>query len=123
MSTNEKLGAGVVLLIAIALIFLCVDCCAGRNRYFESRVRGHHYEPPWTEVSSYTDSDGQTHLTTTYHSETFHVICQELPDGHQFDCVESRATYYAVSDGQDVTVRTREGKWTGRQWLPSVETK
>ena len=75
----------------------------------------------WTEISSYTDSDGQSHTSTTYHPEEFHILCIETGGDQTFDCSESRSKYYSITNEQAVTVCARQGKWTGTFYLPSIQ--
>ena len=75
------LGSIIGVVIVSALIFVCVDCAAGRTRHLECYVADHEYREAWTQVSTHTDSDGKTHISTTHHPEEFHLICQEFSSG------------------------------------------
>lgn len=109
-----------VLLLGL-LIFICVDCCAGRTRYFESSIINRHYVPARTEVSTYIDGDGNASVSTTYYPEEFHLICQDLQGTTTFDVSTSRKEYYTKTNDQQVLIRTREGKWTKSNYIPCIE--
>lgn len=119
----NKLVITMLYLAALALCFMCVDCSCGTTQHNECTAIAHEYKPPWTEVTTSTDSDGEVSISTTHHPEEYHVICSVNGDGpdHQFDCNSSRITYYAVTNGQPVMVRTREGRWTHHRYIPSIE--
>lgn len=121
MSELRKGWIAVLVLVSPALGFVCLDCCMGERHYHECRVLDHHYVAPYTTFYTSTDSDGNSTLESTHHPEEFHVICQRYDDEVLFDCSEFRAEYYAVTNGQQVTVRTRQGRWTSHQYLPRIE--
>ena len=102
------------------LVFFCLDCGVGKTRYLECYVADREYKPAWTEISSHTDSDGHTHFSTTRHPEEFHVFCQELSAG-VIDVSTTRSIYHIVTNNQSVTVKIREGKWSGIKWMPQIE--
>lgn len=105
----------------LAAMFLVVDCSAGKTRYLECSVRDHHYVAPWTETRVSTDDEGHVHIDTTRHPEEFHVICSELQGANVIDCHTSSSLYHSVTNSQIVTVRTRQGRWTGGQYLPCLQ--
>lgn len=117
----NKVIASIFILLGLGIVFCVTDCSAGRTRYFECNVSGHQYVAAWNETSVSTDSDGKMSVSTTYHPEEYHVICQQSDGDGAFDVSTSRAQYHTVADGQAVTVRTRIGKWTGIAWVPSIE--
>ena len=101
---------GIIFLCAVLLLvtFFIVDCSAGTSRYFECQVADHHYVGPWTEISTSFDSHGEVNVSTIHHEEEFHVICYESQgESRTFDFKTSRSTYYTVTNGQPVTVKTR----------------
>jgi len=116
-----KFGIVIFSIMIVFAAFLAFDAGCGRSRYFECEVSGHSYEPPWTETTSSTDSDGHVTFDTIHHSEVFHLICMESGGGRTFDCQSTRAQYTVKTNGQPVTVRTRQGHWTKHHWLPTVE--
>ena len=116
----NKAVISIGILITLALVGVCVDCSCGVTRYHECHVLDHHYVASYTTTTVGSDSDGHTTIDTIHHPEEFHVICQRYGDDALFDCSESMAKYYAVTNGQQVTVSTRQGRWTHAQYLPSV---
>lgn len=109
---------GIVFFLAVS--FLLVDCSCGTTRFFECSVTGHHYVEPWTEISQSVDSDGNSTVSTIQHPEEFHILCEESDGTLTFDCPTSRQDYYQITNGEPVTVSTRQGKWTKGQYLPSI---
>lgn len=103
------------------LLFMCVDCSAGSGKYYETEVLNHYYKPAWTEYHSSTDSNGRTTMRTTRHSEEWHVCCQDLEGAEVFDVNTSASIYGSVTNGQIVTVKVRQGKWTGWGYLSSID--
>ena len=114
----NKLAWAVVGLLLLGLVFLLVDCSCGKTRFFECLVCDHEYKAPWTEVETTTDSEGHARVVTRFHSEEYHVICRESGGSLVFDCQTDKTSYFDHADGQQVTVRTRVGRWTGGHYLP-----
>lgn len=109
------------VLIGLFAIFCLVDCSCGQTQYFECSVSAHHYTPAWVETSSSTDSDGNTHITSTVHDEEFHLICAELKGAQTFDTMSSRSGYYTITNDQIVVVKTRHGRWSNHHYLPRID--
>jgi hypothetical protein len=108
-------------LLTVVIIGLIVDYCRGTTRYWECFVTAHEYKAAWTEYTTRTDSNGNTVEDSDYHPEEYHVFCEEYGgEHHVFDVQTIATTYHSTKDSQDVTVKTREGRWTGTQWLPSI---
>lgn len=117
----NKIVIAILSLLTAGLLFVCVDCSSGRIRYFECSVSGHQYKPAWVETSVNTDSEGNVSIDTIHHQEEYHVFCQELSGARVFDCLTRASIYYVVTNSQIVCVRTREGRWSGAQYLPTIE--
>lgn len=115
--------AGFILFsIAVLVLVGCIfDAGCGDTHRYECQVAGHNYEPPWVETYSTTDSEGHQEIHSTQHSEVFHLICTEDQGSQTFDCVCNRKQYTVKTNGQEVTVRTRIGRWTKHRWMPTVE--
>jgi hypothetical protein len=120
MRPHQILGIIIAGILALLLVFACVDCASGTTRHFECHITGHHYVPPRTETQMTTDSDGDISFHTVHHPEEFHLLCAEHGGIAQFDIQVPRARYHAITNGQDVTVKTRQGKWTGANWMPYI---
>lgn len=105
---------------AAILVFLCVDCLAGRVRHFECNVVDHRYVPPSTQFHTSTDEHGHTHTWVTTIPEDYQLLCDELAGARTFNVSVGRYTWDTMTNGQYVTVRTREGRWTKFQWLPAI---
>lgn len=115
--------AGIIFfsLIGLFLVALIFDAGCGQTRFFECQVVAHSYEPPWTETYSTSDSDGHQTIHSVQHDEVFHLICTEDAGETSFDCISTRTQYNTKTNGQEVTVLTRIGRWTGKHWLPTVQ--
>ena len=104
--------------------FFCTDCVCGHSKTYDARILGHEYKPSWTDVQTVTDDNGHgSHVTTTHHPEEYHLICGEIGGDNTFDCETVRSKYYAYTNAQEVTVYTREGKWTGAHYFNNVGPK
>ena len=117
---DRVIALSLAALLVLVMGFLIVDCSAGYTQRFESVVVGHHYKPPWTEVSTSTDADGNMSVSTTHHAEEFHVLCKSEA-GEVLDCMESRQTYYSTTNEQAVMVKVRQGRWTGGYYMPRID--
>lgn len=113
--------AGWILLWSVVGAFFCfiiADCSFGQWHYFAATVTGHRFQPEYTEVNSYVDSDGELQTYTVFHPAEYHVICTEVPA--VFDCNENSRLYDTVADGQSVKIQARVGKWTRGYYMPHV---
>ena len=121
IDVKPAVQALIFAVILFGLVFCVVDCSMGVTRYHETNVVEHHCVPAHTEESTYTDADGDTHETSTYYPEEWHLICEENGVDHTFDVSVKQFQYDAIQDNDAVTVKTRQGRWTGHQWLPRIE--
>ena len=117
----EKAIIGAIILLCLSLVGVCVDCGAGKTRFLECSVLNHHYVPSHTEITSSTDGDGKVTVSPQYYPEEFHLICSEIGTDNILDCEETEWTYQRITNGQPVTVKSREGKWTHSHYLPTIQ--
>jgi hypothetical protein len=118
----KKLAFTMGVSFFVGIVCICVDCGAGTTRYFECSVAAHHYEPAWTQITTSTDSNGNTSVDTVDHPEEFHLICQQLQGVETFDVSSSRAKYYTITNDECVTVAVRVGRWTGAHYCPRIDS-
>ncbi|SRR6266496_1998109 len=97
---NDRIKIAIGSLMALVLSFFVADCVLGTVHYSECNAFEHRHVAAWTEVQFFTDADGHNLL----------------------DVPTSPDKYAAVADGQAVTVRNRQGRWTGIRYLPRIET-
>ena len=121
MNLKAILIGSALGVVAVMLCFLCADCCAGTTVRYDCRVSGRQFIEPWTEVDTSTDSDGHVHVTTTRHEAEFHLFCDPLDDGKTINVNTTAVKYHTITNGQEVTVSVRSGRWTGVRWLPTLE--
>lgn len=117
----KVLAVTFVGLMCLGAVFCGVDCSCGTVRHIECVVVDHQYKPAWVETTTHTDADGRVTMDSTTHSEEFHVICRESGVGTIIDCNGRKQAYYSTTNGQEVTVVTRIGKWTGAKWIPRID--
>lgn len=108
------------ILLGLAVCFCIADCSAGRSKHLECVVIGHEYKPAWVETYSTTDSEGRTHIETTYHREEFWLVCQDQETMNEVNVQTRQFVYNSTTNNQEVTVETRIGRWTGIRWVPSI---
>lgn len=107
-------------LVSLALLFVAADCACGTRQQWLCVVSGRQYIAPWVEVNASTDSDGQTHVYTINHSAQWRLFCSELDGARKFDVNTTALKYNTLTNGQEVTVATRQGRWTGAGYLPTI---
>lgn len=115
-----KLEIAIGSLVFALLLFLCVDCLGGRVRYFECDVVDHHYVPAYTQVHTSVDDHGNVTTWTTYNSEEYQLGCAQIGAAGYFWVNVPRYSWDTMTNGEYVTVRTRQGRWTKHQWLPTI---
>lgn len=116
----KALKIGLVITLVAGLVFVVADCSGGKSKHIEAYVFDHEYHEAWTEISHHTDSEGHSYTTTTHHPEEFHLIVV-IHGGHNMDLDVGSAMYSSVTNGQDITLKVREGYWTGWNYLPQVQ--
>lgn len=115
------------ILIAIGILtvgFFCLDCALGRKQYSECSVFGRDHQAALDEIYSYTDSDGHTQISTTHHSERWIcVVFEQMPfkEGKVYDVDVGWETFNVLTNGMQITVCGRRGKWTGHKYFAKVE--
>lgn len=117
---TNKITIALIALLGIIMVFALVDCASGSTRHFEATVMDHHYVPARTHTSVTTDGEGHTRVHTHHHPEEFHLICAEMNGSQVFDVHTTRARYHAMTNGQYATVKTRQGRFTKIQWIPTI---
>lgn len=86
-------GQAYVALTGILLIaFFITDCSTGRTTHDEATVNGRYYKPPWTETT---------------------MKIEDHNAGKTF--------YFSLTNGQFVTIRSKQGRWTGIKYLGTIE--
>ncbi len=110
----------LAILFVSLLVFLGVDLGIGTTQAFETTIVDHCYTPAWSEISVYTDGEGNSHTTITHHPEQFVLVCKDITTGKTFSCDETSQRYHSKTNGQYATVKTRQGKFTHIQWLPHI---
>lgn len=118
MKRAGMIFAGCCLFWVIA--FFIADFSGGKTRFLECYVADREYKPAWTDISTYTDSDGHTQVTTIHHPEEYHLICYEHGES-VIDVSTSRGIYYTVTNHQEVTVKVRQGRWTHAKYVPQID--
>lgn len=119
--TLSIVGGCFVLALLVGVI---ADCSAGHTRHIESLVMGHRFVPGYLSTWTNVDADGNVTTDSTWHPEEYHLDC--APCGidyswdHSLDVRVSQEQFESVTNGQYVTVRVREGKWTGARYLPQL---
>lgn len=116
----NKLKITCGLLVAALLAFLLVDCIAGHTHYFECTVADHHYVPPSMQIHTSVDEHGNVSMWTTYIPEDYQLLCDQLAGSGSFWVSVSRYSWDTTTNGEYVTIRTRQGRWTKHQWLPTI---
>lgn len=120
MSQTCQIIIGLVVgALLVLIVSICVDCASGVTRYTEAQVHHRYHISAWTEVSTYVDGDGNSRIRTIRHPEQFHLVVDALDGSETFD-IQSRKDYMTRTNGEIVTVRSRQGKWSGTHYLPSI---
>ena len=104
----------------LCFTFVGLDCSLGTTKHSEAVVSGKYYVPPWTEVKTTYDQDGQVHIESLHHPEEWHVTANEI-GGKAQDVQTKPKVYNSVTNGQFITISVRKGRWTGAGYLPKVE--
>ncbi len=121
---NVNLATVLIIGFLCILVFVIVDCSAGKTRFFKCRVVSHHYDPPWTEVSSSTGTTGNTVIRTTLHNEEFHIICESLGnETRTIDVRTSESQYRKTLDQTVIWLRVRQGRISGACYMPIILDK
>lgn len=120
--TKVIIGMIVLGLMATGLTFVSADCSAGQTKHIESLVIGHRFVPGWLETTTHVDADGNSTTDTTWHPEEYHLQCIpcDIEDQHLLDVLVRQLQFESVTNGQYVTIRVFEGRWTGARYLPQL---
>ena len=111
----------IIAAIILGVVFFMVDCSMGKTQYFECNLNYHHYDPPHTETTTSTDSNGHLSISTTDYPEEFHLICASIhPDYRTIDAKTDQWHYQELKDGQKVWLRVRCGRWTGGSYMAQI---
>lgn len=117
----NKLPA-VLLALGILIMVLCiVDCSTGKTVHDEATVNGRYYKPPWTEITVSVDADGETTVDTEHHPEEWHTTVRMEGTGEIKDFNAGKTFYLTLTNGQFVTIRSKQGKWTGIKYIGTIE--
>lgn len=121
MSSGERIGIGIVVVVVAGLMFLLLDCGMGQRVSCHARIVGSHYEPPHSWVSmecmSHDPKSGACTMSipVTHHEpEHYYALVEsDLGSGR----LESRALYDLSPNGKCNALFSK-GRWTGRTWGP-----
>lgn len=111
------------VLLAIGLVVtvsFVVDCSFGTTLHDEAIIHGRYYKPPWTETTVSCDEDGCT-VDTERHPEEWHTTVEMVGTGQIKDFNAGKTYYITLTNGQFVTVRSKQGKWTGIKYIGTIE--
>lgn len=111
------------VLIAIAIIisgFFITDCSTGKWSHDEATVAGRYYKPPYTTTSLSCDDEGCT-VDVDEHPEEWHTTVKVESTGNILDFNAGKQLYFSLTNGQFVTIKSRQGKWTGIKYLGTIE--
>lgn len=117
----KKLTIVLSSILLTGVTFIVTDCSCGNSRRIESYVDDHYHKDSWVEYSTYTDSDGHTSSSTTYHPEEWHLYCVDYELHNQCDVQVKHRQYESITNGQDVSIIVRQGKWTHMKYMPYIE--
>lgn len=110
----------VVATVAIlGLGFIITDCSTGRTVHDEGTVHGRYYKPPWTEITMDCDEDGCT-FDTIDHPEEWHTTVEVTGTGQVRDFNAGKNLYLILTNGQFITIQSRQGRWTGTKYLGTI---
>lgn len=115
-----KVKIAIAVLLCLGIAFLVTDCAVGVTRYHEARIVMHNHIASWVETQVTSDDEG-AHTSVYVHPEEWHLICKEAGGDLEFDCDVSAGDYAILQDETIVTVKTRQGRFTGYQWLPRID--
>ena len=111
------------VLTAIGLGFIITDCSAGSSVNYSCVVLEHYHRPAWTEVSSSTGSDGHVRVTTTRHPDQWWIYASDRErEGVVHEAMATRTEYHSITNGADVTIAARQGKWTKITYFKYIES-
>lgn len=105
----------------LLIVFICTDCSLGNHKYYECTVVGKNYKPPWVQVTTSIDADGNVHVNTIHHPEEYHVHCRDLESDKMFDIETTSGYYYSINNGEYTNVKVNKGRWTGIEYIPRIE--
>ena len=108
---KQKLAFGLVCVLSLGLAFVFTDCIAGEDQFVESKVIDKNYSPAWVEVSSDTDSEGNSNISTIHHPPEWKLLTEQ----GWLRC--SSGLYDKTQIGDVVTGTFRIGKWTKLHYL------
>lgn len=103
------------------IVFFCVDCSCGTTLRYDCTVSGREHIAAWTETSVSYDEDGGVRVSTIHHPDQWHLYCAPVESGALFDVNTKAALYHTITNGQEVSVTVRKGRWTGAAYLPRID--
>lgn len=121
MNREDGPGCFVVFLMFIAgvfVLFAVLDRHLGTVTWETGEVLALSHTPSSIDVGTGTDSDGHVVVTTTHHSEKFSVVVSV--EGIVGGIEVPAATLGRCHVGENVMVKVRTGKWTGRRFFDGV---
>lgn len=116
----SKTTISIISVLSIVTVSICIDCSCGENKHHECFISGKRYVPPYTETSVEVDSDKSTHVIVVNHPEEYHIECSEYGSQSLYDVQMSPIYYAQATNNQSVIVKTRQGKWTKFNYLPTI---
>lgn len=118
---NRPTLPSVLLAIGLAVtVLFIVDCSSGNTVHDEAIVNGRYYKPPWTEITVNCDEDGCT-FGTEDHPEEWHTTVEMVGTGTIKDFNAGKTYYLTLTNGQFVTIRSKQGRWTGIKYIGTIE--
>lgn len=111
----------MVTVLILMLAGVIADCSSGRTTHDEATVYGRYYKPPWTETTFSYDGDGGFSIDTTDHPEEWHTTVEVTGTGQICDYNAGKEIYLTLTNGQFVTIKARQGRWTGIKYLGTIE--
>lgn len=120
MTNRVIFGSFAAILIGLTAFF-CVDCSCGETLRYVCTVSGRQHVAAWTETSVSYDEDGGVHVSTTHHPDQWRLFCTPLEASQPFDVKTEARLYHTITNGQEVAVKIRKGRWTGVAYVPRID--